>query len=107
MESLTNCQANRTRVAMRTVKRDTAGPGMKSLTYCQPNRTNNEDTENEFSWMWYEITHNLSNHQYQIEVEKNEKEDTFISNEITHSLSSQQYQNCINKKVTATLSIRY
>ena len=57
--------------------------------------------------MWSKITHKLSNHQYQIEVEENEKEDTSISNEITHSLSSQQYQNCIDKKVTATLSINY
>ena len=52
--------------------------------------------------MWYEITHPLSNHQYQIEVEENEKENTFISNEITHSLSSQQHQNCIDKKVSYT-----
>ena len=39
MESLTNCQANRTKVAMRTVRRDTAGPGMESLSYYQGNRT--------------------------------------------------------------------
>ena len=57
--------------------------------------------------MCYEITHKLSNHQYQIEVEENEKEDTSISNEITHPLSTQQYQNCIDKKVTGTLSISY
>ena len=34
MESLTYCQANETRVAVRTVGRDTAGPDMKSLTPC-------------------------------------------------------------------------
>ena len=39
MESLTNCQANRTIVAVRTVRRDTAGLGMQSLTSCQGNRT--------------------------------------------------------------------
>ena len=39
MKSLTPCQANRTRVAVRTVKRDTARPGMESLTYCQANET--------------------------------------------------------------------
>ena len=39
MESLTPCQANRTKVAMRTVRRDTAGPAMESLTPCQANRT--------------------------------------------------------------------
>ena len=37
MESLTFYQANRTRVAVRTVRRDTAGPGMESLTPCQAN----------------------------------------------------------------------
>ena len=39
MKSLTDCQANRTRVGVRTVRRDTAGPGMESLTNCQANRT--------------------------------------------------------------------
>ena len=39
MESLTNCQANRTRVGVRTVRRDTAEPGIESLTNCQANRT--------------------------------------------------------------------
>ena len=39
MESLTFYQVNRTRVAVRTVGRNTAGPGMKSLTSCQANRT--------------------------------------------------------------------
>ena len=39
MESLTPCQANRTSVAVRSVRRDTAGPAMESLTYCQANRT--------------------------------------------------------------------
>ena len=34
MESLTYCQANRTRVAVRMVRRETAGPGMESLTFC-------------------------------------------------------------------------
>ena len=39
MESLTFCQANRTRVEVMTVRRDTTGPGMESLTTCQANRT--------------------------------------------------------------------
>ena len=39
MESLTSCQAKRTRVGVRTVRRNTAGPGMESLTYFQANRT--------------------------------------------------------------------
>ena len=38
MESLTHCQANRIRVGVRIVRRDTAGPGMESLTNCQANR---------------------------------------------------------------------
>ena len=39
MDSLTRCQANRTRVAgVRTVRRDIAGPSMDSLTSCQANR---------------------------------------------------------------------
>ena len=39
MESLTGYQASRIRVAVRTVRKDTAGPGMESLTGCQANRT--------------------------------------------------------------------
>ena len=39
MESPTHCQANRTRVAVRTLRRDTAGPGMEPLTRCRANRT--------------------------------------------------------------------
>ena len=40
MESLTNYQANRTRVTVRTVRRDTAGPGtVESPTICQGNMT--------------------------------------------------------------------
>ena len=39
MELLTCYQANRTRVAVKTVRRNTAGPGMKSLTYYQAKRT--------------------------------------------------------------------
>ena len=35
---LTCCQVNRAKLDVRTVTRDTAGPGMKSLTSCQPNR---------------------------------------------------------------------
>ena len=34
MKSLTACQANRTRVGVRTVRRVTAGPVMESLTAC-------------------------------------------------------------------------
>ena len=37
IKSLTSCQANKTRVAVRTVRRDTEGPGMESLTFCQAN----------------------------------------------------------------------
>ena len=36
---LTNCQSNRTKVAVRTVRRDMAEPGMESLTFCQANET--------------------------------------------------------------------
>jgi len=39
MKSLTNCQGNRTRVGVKTVRRHPAGPAMKSLTSCQGNRT--------------------------------------------------------------------
>ena len=35
MKSLTGCQANRTRVMVRMIRRYIAGPGMKSLTHCQ------------------------------------------------------------------------
>ena len=38
MQSLTSYQASRTRVGVRTVRRDTTGPGMQSLTCCQANR---------------------------------------------------------------------
>ena len=39
MKSLTSCQANRTRVAVKAVRTDPAAPAMKSLTHCQANRT--------------------------------------------------------------------
>ena len=39
MKSLTACQANRARVAVRAVRRKIAKPGMPSLTYYQTNRT--------------------------------------------------------------------
>ena len=39
MESLTCYQANRTRVGVRKVRRDLAGPNMESHTFCQTNRT--------------------------------------------------------------------
>ena len=40
IESLTTCQANRTRVGVRTVRTlDTVGSGIESLTCCQINRT--------------------------------------------------------------------
>ena len=40
IELLTSCQANKTRVAVRTVRMDTTRPGiMDSLTCCQANRT--------------------------------------------------------------------
>ena len=38
MESLTSCQANRTTLGVRTVRRDTVGPSMELLTHCQANR---------------------------------------------------------------------
>ena len=38
-ESLTSCQTNRTRLQVRTVRRDTAGPDMESLTSYQFNST--------------------------------------------------------------------
>ena len=52
MESLTSCQANRTRLGVRTVRRDTAGPGMESLTFCQANRTRLgvKNSEKRHSW---------------------------------------------------------
>ena len=34
MESLTDYQANRTRVGVRIVRWDTSGSGMESLTFC-------------------------------------------------------------------------
>ena len=41
MESLTSCEAigTRFRLGVRTVRRDTAGPGMEPLTSYQANRT--------------------------------------------------------------------
>ncbi|KAL4071225.1 hypothetical protein V8B97DRAFT_1965301 [Scleroderma yunnanense] len=57
MKSLTNCQANRTRVGVKTVRTHPAGHGMKSLTSCQANRT--RVGENTPSWTWHEITHIL------------------------------------------------
>ena len=39
MKLLTPCQANRTRVGVKTVRRHPAGPAMKSHTPCQVNRT--------------------------------------------------------------------
>ena len=39
MELLTCCQANRTMVAVRTVRMDTGAPGMESPTNCEANRT--------------------------------------------------------------------
>ena len=42
VESLTNCQVNRTRMGVKTVRRDTGGPGIESLTCCQPIRPDEE-----------------------------------------------------------------
>ena len=39
MESLTCCQANRSKVGVRPVRREIARPGMESLTSYQANRT--------------------------------------------------------------------
>ena len=52
-ESLTFCQANRIKVAARTVKRDITPSDMKSLTCCQANRIikrGSEDSEKGHSW---------------------------------------------------------
>ena len=38
MKSLTDCQTNRTRVAVKMVRRDTTGPGIETPTCCQVNR---------------------------------------------------------------------
>ena len=64
MESLTFCQANRTRVGVRIVRRDTTGPDMESLTNCQANRTTvGVRTMRRDSWTCHEITHMLSSKQ--------------------------------------------
>ena len=61
MKSLTPCQASRTRVAMRSVKRVANGPAMEALTPCQANRTRvGVRTKKGSSQTWYEITHILS-----------------------------------------------
>ena len=39
MQSLTACQANRTTVGMKTVRRSIARPDMQSLTDCHANRS--------------------------------------------------------------------
>ena len=53
IEPLTPCQFNRSRVAVRIVRRDTARAGMKSLTPCQANRSRvavRNGSENRHSW---------------------------------------------------------
>ena len=61
MESLTDYQANRTREEVKTVRRITTGPGMESLTACQANRmSESEDSEKGHSWTCHGITHILS-----------------------------------------------
>ena len=68
IESLTVCQANRTRVGVRTERRDTAEPGMESLTCCQANRTIvgvRTMRRNTMSWTWHGITYSLSSQQDQ------------------------------------------
>ena len=50
------CQGNRTRVAVRTVRRDTAEPGMESLTNCQTRvavRTVRRDTAGRMESLTY------------------------------------------------------
>ena len=74
MESLTDYQAHKIRVEVRTVTRVIAGPGMKSLTTCQGNRTRvGVKTEKGYSWTWHGITHFLSSQQDQSGSEDSEK----------------------------------
>ena len=67
-------------MTVRTVRRDTAEPGMESLTSCQVNRTrvamSIEDSEKGHSWTWHGITHNLPSQQDQSGSEDSEKGDS-------------------------------
>ena len=64
MESLTFCQANRTRVGVRTVRRNTASRPhiMESLTNYHASRTRVVvmTVRKGPSWTWHKIAHNLS-----------------------------------------------
>ena len=108
MESLTYCQANSTRVAVKTVRRDTAGSGMESLTYCQANRTRvavrtvRWDTAG--SGMESLTCYQANRARAAVRtVRRNTAQDLGI----THKLSSEQHQSCIHKKVTASLNMNY
>ena len=76
MELLTNCQANRMRVRVTTVRKDTARPGMESLTcyYAQQHQIGSEDSKKGHSWTWHGITHFLLSQQDQNGSEDSEKE---------------------------------
>ena len=81
MESLTSCQANRTRVAVRTVRRDTAAPGKKSLTICQTNKTSIGMMSMRKINVSVVITHPLLSHQFQNVV--NEKTMVIVHGSLT------------------------
>ena len=68
MESLTLYQAKRTRLRVRTVRRNTAGSGMKSLTFCQANQIGSENSEKGHRWTWHKVTHILESQQDQFQV---------------------------------------
>ena len=82
---LTACQTNGVRVRVKAVRRDTVEPSsMKSLTRCQANRARGAVmTLKKDTWIWYRITHPLSNQQDQIESEDNVKSQTWYG---THLL---------------------
>ena len=74
MESPTACQANRTRVAVKTMRRVTAESGMKSPTSCQANRIRVAVmTVRRDSWTWHGTTHFLLSQQDQSGSEDSEK----------------------------------
>ena len=52
MELLTYCQANRTRVAVRTVRRDITGPCMEAIYWLssQQDQSGSKDSEKGHSW---------------------------------------------------------
>ena len=73
MESLTYCQANRTRVGVRTVRRDTARPAMNHSLPVKPTGPEWNGSEKRHSWTCHGITHKLSSQQDQSWSENSEK----------------------------------